>query len=182
MKRMAMQAVQGRAKLSEVAGRIGAVMRSSASGPLIIAADVCRIADGWDSEGYREESGGMTCSQWLMRLCGQRERFFRDRLRAVERIGEHARRHWDHDAAVWASNAFDDASLERLDRQVRAEQRAAGEVVFSPAQVARVARDLALVKVRVRERVCGECEAKAQRIAELEAALEKMKGGPSLNE
>lgn len=144
-------------RLTALAASISGKMTASACGPLVVADEVCKLADDWESGGWRAESGGKTCSQWLMSVCNERERFFRDRKRAVDRIGEHARRTWHHEAAVWASSSFDDEALKFLDTAVRREQRAAGEVIFSRSQVARIARNLDLHPAVHREKTCRRC-------------------------
>ena len=84
----------GTGRLSSVASHVAQMMKQSGNGPLAVSKDVCALADEWAN--YKEEAGGQTCSQWLLGVSGQNEKFFRLRATAVDRIGEHARRTWDH--------------------------------------------------------------------------------------
>jgi hypothetical protein len=150
--------------LAEKGKRIAKAMGDAARGPLIIAREVVEIADNWES--HKAQAGGGTCAAWLTAITGNPKRdehYFRRREDAVQRIGEHARRCWHHEAAVWACENIGDASaLTKLDRAVMAEKRARGNQPQSVATVKRLARALGLSVVKPRAKVCQRCEALVQ--------------------
>lgn len=144
-----------------VAGKmIRSAMADAARGPLIASLDIIKLADNWDR--WRSEADGKSCSQWLVSLLGNKqhnEAFFRRRFAAVKRIGEHSRRCWDHNAAVWASqNIGDDIALRRLDAKVLETSRSANEQPQCLSTVKRLARELGLtVATGKKPRACSKC-------------------------
>lgn len=149
------QATEGR--LSVIGKRIKTAMADAARGPLIIARDVAALVENWDQ--YRSEAEGRSVSQWLESVDrpGHDKAWFLRRANAVAKLGEHARRTWDHEALVWAVDAFDDVSLRRLDKQVRAESEKLGGCVLGKNSVQRIARELGLMKPRAPTKVCARC-------------------------
>ncbi len=146
-------------RLTKLASRITQSMTDHSRGPLIIAQEVTDIVSDWAA--LRSEAEGKSASQWLESVAGRGKNaaWFQRRSDAVVRVGEHARRIWDHQAIVWAVDAFaDEISLRRLDRQVMAETREAGNIPLPLQSVRRIARELGLMRPNGTKRVCGECE------------------------
>lgn len=149
---------QHEGRLSALGRKIKSAMDDAARGPLIVARDVVAIVESWDQ--FKSEAGGLSASQWVESVTrpGRDAAWFKRRATAVARIGEHARRTWDHEALVWAVDAFvDDVSLRRLDKQVRAESDALGGVVLGKNSVQRIARELGLMRPRESKKVCARC-------------------------
>ena len=158
-------------RLSVLADKIKQTSSDEARGPLVVASDIVTVCERWPE--YIGETGCKTAAEWLRGLvgAGRGPAFYERRHRAVQRIGEHARRVWHHDAALWAIDRFgDDVTLKRLDRQVQAETREGGGVPLRPLQVKRIARKLGLTKPVAEKRVCARCDemAKVLRAAGLE--------------
>ena len=74
-------------------------LADAATGPLVIAADVCDVADHW--EGYRADADGVDATTWLKTNTGWNLAWFRRRNTAVLRLGEAVRRWMHHEVAVW---------------------------------------------------------------------------------
>jgi hypothetical protein len=92
-------------KLTDVAKQIKSAMEHSDTGPLVIAADVVKLAEKW--KDYKEDAGKLSCAQWLTRELGNKKRglaYFRARHRAVEALGEESRRMLHHEMAVYIVN------------------------------------------------------------------------------
>ena len=155
--------------LSDIGKKIAKDMSDHDRGPLIVAREIVSLAENW--EQYQDEAEGKSCSQWLISIGtgGRRDvAWFTRRAEAVEAMGEHARRTWNHEALVWATNQFSDPlTLRRLDREVLAVSRANGNGALSKMQVAAIAKKIGLVADQKRKRVCGRCQALA---AALQAA------------
>lgn len=152
------QTIRKGGKLQEIAKRISPMLSNTSTGPLIVATDVVLLIESW--EKFREEAGGRSASQWLVATLrpGMGSSYFLKRADAVTRIGEHARRVWDHHAAVWACSQFaDEFSLRRLDRAVVERTQVLG-MPLPKTSVMRIAKTLRLMGAG-EARVCARCQA-----------------------
>ncbi len=148
-----------RNRLAELAAKIKRNSSDEARGPLIIAAEVIAAGENW--EAYRAEAEGKDFEQWIRWVAGpgRGRAFFARRLAAIERIGEHARRRWHHDAAHWAaSNIESDDNLRRLNDEVLTVTAAGGGVPLNEDIVRRIAVRIGVYTPAERVKVCGECE------------------------
>lgn len=168
--------VRGRTPLMEIAKRLKKALSDTACGPLVVAKDVVDLADRWGD--YGTDTDGMSVSQWLVKTCGVGKdlRFFARRHEAVERIGEHIRRTWDHDAAVWAAGAIRDVDhLKRLDEAVVTAMRANGGNPLPESAVVRLAKSVLGQGRKLRSRKpCESCVAKDAEIAVLKARVAEL--------
>ncbi len=152
----AMRADAGLLKIGEALKR---TMGDASRGPLIAARAVAELVDDWDK--YKAEAGGQSVAGWLVGLLGpgRNADFFLRRADAVDRVGEHARRIWDHHAIVWAVSQFpDEISLKRLDREVIARTHEHGGNPLPKTTVIRISREIGLMRPRESKRVCGRCQ------------------------
>lgn len=148
-----------RNRLAELAAKIKRNSSDEARGPLIIAAEVIAAGENW--EAYRAEAGGMDFEPWIVSVAGngRGRAFFARRLAAIERIGEHARRRWHHEAANWAAKHIANAEdLRRLDGEVLSVTTARGGVPLNKETVVRMAVNMGVYTPPGRVKVCGECE------------------------
>jgi hypothetical protein len=151
--------------LEEAAKQIRKACGDEARGPLIIAKMVVDLDNNWDR--YREESGVETCREWLAPIAGsgRTPKFFAERLEAVQAVGEHARRHWHHEALIWAMS-LPSHKLHQLDLAVTEISKLSGGCPLNKKQVKRLARNRGLIPPPQRV-VCQKCRL-------LEAALRKV--------
>ncbi len=146
--------------LGTIAAKWKRALSDAASGPLIIAAEVLAVAERWDD--YKAEAGGSTCPAFLRdRLGAGRDlAFFMRRADAVARLGEHTRRTWDHEAAVWASQVTkDDVTRARVVKAVdayRVEKNNGNPLTL--AQVRDVAKPILGRSTAKSARHCERCD------------------------
>lgn len=143
--------------LYERSAKWRAALRDAACGPLIVAQEIIDLGAEWTDE-VATALGHRTYTSWLKETLGEHEDYYRRRARAVEVIGEHARRMYHHEAAVYLAGIADDERRSQLDSACRAEwaRRRAAPVPF----VTGAARDSAPLTLRqvqvVRERIWDE--------------------------
>lgn len=153
--------------LDHLATKWAGALRDSVTGPLAIAAEVVAVAKRWD-EHYRASAGGASCSSFLTSKlgAGRNLAYFTRRAEAVASLGEHTRRTWDHEAAVWATQATrDDLARARMVRAVEA-YRVGGNhgVPLSLHQVQAVAETILGEGKPKATRKCARC-ARCDRMA-----------------
>lgn len=79
--------------------RIQQALRDSATGPLVVASDVVKLAENW--EEHRAECYGLDATSAFKKYLGFPLSFFQVRDRAVRWLGESVRRWMHHELAVW---------------------------------------------------------------------------------
>jgi hypothetical protein len=99
-------------------------LRDAHTGPLVVAADVCEVADDW--EAYRDEAGGDSAPAWLKRNLGRSLAFFKVRQAAVATLGEDVRRWMDHAVAVRVSRQSAE-HVPEIKRRLRIETKQRGD-------------------------------------------------------
>lgn len=92
-----------RQDLNDRIGRWRRALADAATGPLIIAEEIVRMAERW--EDFKDAADGLDCSAFLRKHLGKGRGlpFFKERATAVARLGEAVRRTVHHEVAVWAS-------------------------------------------------------------------------------
>lgn len=161
-----------RETLADKAARLRKPFQDAASGPLIVAGDVMAIVENWSE--YKEEAGGIEASSWVRQTFGRQVniRWFQRRREAVRRIGEHARRTWHHDAAVWAAEHLDEGALRSLDGNVLRSTKSNGGVPLVKSAVQRLA---GITQPRAKslqaKNECASCQSLEARCVELESVL-----------
>jgi len=100
--------------LVEFGKKLRGCVKSGANGPLIIANDVVALSNNWSA--YKHEAGGITCTQWLIGICGAGKglAFWKRLDSAVQRIGEESRRQLDYRVALYVSNNVSDEHLRNV--------------------------------------------------------------------
>jgi hypothetical protein len=159
-------------RLQQIIAKWRAALTDAATGPLVVAAEVVKLAEDWPA--YQEEAGGATATQWLRSTLGKGQGlpWFARRHEAVKKLGEACRRTWHHEAAVWAAeNVGDDVSLRRLKDAVHDAYVANGRNPLTEPQVRGVAAKV-LGRAK-RGRVCKGCAEARARVALLEETLRK---------
>ena len=148
-----------RNRLAELAAKIKRNSSDEARGPLIIAAEVIAAGENW--EAHRAEAGGIDFEPWIVSVAGngRGRSFFARRLAALERIGEHARRWWHHEAALWAAKHIANTDdLRRLNEEILTTTKARGGVPLNKDTVVRIAVNMGVYTPPGRVKVCSECE------------------------
>lgn len=151
--------------LNRIADSLRDRMGKGATEPLGVAQLVVDLACDWTH--YQEEAGGLSCSAWLEKVFGKGKNllWFSRRDDAVKAIGEHARRAWDHDAAVWATSRIKDKrQLKVLDRLVLKSRLKNGGNPLPTSAVQRLAREAGLVSPP-KSRTCTRCMMLEQALA-----------------
>ena len=161
-------------QLAELAKNMRKALDSAGNGPLIQAKPMMEILANWSE--YKAAADGMSAGAWLHASFGPsyNVKWFERRANAVDRIGEHARRAWDHNAAAWASdNIKDEADLKKLNRAVMERWAEQGRVLLTIGRVQRVALELGIrvPREKTASGACALCEEKDKTIAELRARL-----------
>lgn len=162
--------------VDQIIGRVRKVMGDAVCGPLVVAADVVALSSSW--EAYRPEVGDIPINDYLRRNLGNGKTvgYFQKRANAVKALGEHIRRSWHHESAVWVFQNFTGAEREKARTAVDREWAARNKVPLTPSETVRVV-DAALGAARVpRHKSCAKCDAYRKRIAELEAMLAPQSG------
>lgn len=151
-------------------------LQNSAQGPLIVAPKVMALAEEWDKHSDSVE--GATIDQWLRKIGGEGKgiHWYSRRAKAVSIIGEHARRSWHHEAAVWACEKLSATALRKLEYQLMVDRpngppKNRGETIA-------VARSLKLWRpARPLNRDCAKCNEMREKIREMEALLKGKASG-----
>lgn len=161
-----------RESLADRANRLRKPLQDAASGPLVIAGEVMAIIENWAD--YKDEAGGIEASAWVRQTFGRHVNvpWFARRRAAVQAIGEHARRVWHHEAAVWASEHLSAEELRAVDAAVLRSTKSNGGVPLVRSTVQRLASKQAKVdRIRKAPRTCASCAALKARCLLLEEAL-----------
>jgi len=142
-------------ELEEFGIKLRKCVTSGTSGPLAIAADVVKLAAVWSA--HKDEADGLTCSQWLIGICGAGKglAWWEKRDAAVKRIGEHARRRLDHNVAVFVSNNVSDEFLKPVcDMLLSSMKQNAG----NPLTIAQAKLRIAIiVGKKAGKKTCAQC-------------------------
>ncbi len=148
-----------RETLADIARRLRPAMAGAACGPLIVAADVVKLADNWTL--YQAEANGRSPAEWLIKTFGKGKdlAWFTRRFEAVELIGEAARRTWHHEAAVWVVDHVRDVThVQRLNVAVMEERKRNGNNPLTKVQVTLLAKKIGILVSKTKpHKTCGRC-------------------------
>lgn len=141
-------------ELKSKAKNIQRVLASSDTGPLLVARDVVALAAGW---ARYEAEAQMSAKQWIKQNLGRELRFFVVREKAVDKIGEHARRCLHHDVAVWVSQNVPDDKLTEVMRALMAAKRNNGGNCVQLRAAVNICNSVMGVRVFPRAPGCSRC-------------------------
>ena len=162
--------------LLEVGGRLRKALSDSATGPLVIAAEIVQLSEAWDqvpdpvpvtsgssamqaerAASLREQAGGSSCDAWVRaKVAPGGLAFFTARHKAIERIGEAARRTVHHEVAVWVDRHVSDAQLGEVKQALMRGAKAQNGSPLTKAQAMRVLAKLLGLKPKAHG--CSRCE------------------------
>lgn len=144
-------------RLADISSRLRSALAASDTGPLVVAADVMRLANEWDS--YKAEAGGASCTAWLRKNVskGRGLPFFAARDAAVQKLGESVRRQLHHEVAVWVVGSTPEAKWKDIVTALTfARKRNAGSALTKPMAV-RVVRGIIGGQAKPRKVACDRC-------------------------
>jgi hypothetical protein len=154
-------------ELTERTSKWRKALSDAATGPLIIASEVCELSDQWSK--FSAEAAGLSCTQWLKTTFGKGRGlgWFRRRARAVSVLGEACRRRIHHNVAVWLVDAApDETSLAAAKQKLFVAYKANGDNALTEAQAKRALPEFCGQRAK---KGCENCAALLARIAELES-------------
>ena len=151
--------------LESMGQRWASQLKTSASGPLLIAEEVVGVGERW--EEYAGESGGLSFTGFLRRACGAGYTlaYFRRRADAAKKIGRNMAGSLDHHVAVWILGHVPEDQLFRVKSELdRLRKENHGNPITMSQARPRLTALLGLPRVAAKREGCGRCKT-------LEAAL-----------
>ncbi len=148
--------------LADRIARWSVIMRHEATGPLVIASEVCEVIDTWEDYSQGEISVGA----WLKSIFGHSGRgtkYWRDRANAVEDLdvrgdGSIART-LHHHAAVWLAGMPADGSRQKVLSEIFVLCKEQKHEPVTSAQAKRVYFSIVgKPKREVKKTACEDCE------------------------
>ena len=164
--------------LGDKARRLSAALKSSDTGPLVIAQEVMDLAADWRE--WEKEASGMTADGWCRKALNHPLKFFQRRAYAVHDLGPASKRMLHHEAAVWLCEKQlpEDVKREAMKRAVSKSRQENGHALnLSALKRLLVYGDNPLLGRTPRGTVCAGCVMLEIKVEQLEAALKLLRDG-----
>ncbi len=131
-----------RESMKEKAKRWREAMKSSDSGPLMIAKEVADICDNW--EDHKQQADGLTMGEFLGTLFGRGRKaaFWKRLAAAVNELGTDCRRYLHWQTAIWVSQTVQQDRRDAVLKELAAGYNENGKNPLTPVQARRRVRDL----------------------------------------
>lgn len=158
--------------LRTLASKWSAALRAGGTGPLVIAEEIVRISEEWESRWKAEVEDGLSCSEWLRSNLGEGKGlpYWVKRSEAVQKLGESVRRTINHDAAVWIVGNAPPESWNKLVEELTKQRKCGVPLTYQQA------RSLCLqilgASATKRKHQCKRCLELEAEIGNLRAQLE----------
>lgn len=152
-------------RLAERAARWRRALADSATGPLIIASEIVKLAEDWES--HKTEADGLSCTSWLRATLGRGRSlaWFARRHAAVVTLGEACRRTMHHEVACYVAQNVTAEHRDAVRLMLMRECKAQNGNPLSIAQAKlKIAQFIGVVRV-------PRCAVACTRCAELEKVI-----------